>query len=341
MNYLILNENTTLNEAVRLLDNNGNGFLPVVDSDQRLKGIITDGDLRRGILNKTLDLHSIINSKPVVEKQGTPHSAIRRKLRELRKRHMPVVSEDGRLIEVVFIENLSVEKRPNTVVIMSGGLGSRLGSLTSDTPKPMLPVMGKPILEHIIENFKLQGFSNFVLCLNHKASVIQDYFKNGEQWGVSISYTLESKRLGTAGALSLLNLQSISTSMIVVNGDILTNLDFSEALSFHTTANADATMCVRPQAFEVPYACVEFDQHMVLTGLVEKPKMDHFVNAGIYILNPSVIKLVPKDEFYDMPTLFQDLLKEKRRAVVYRFEDYWIDIGQPVDYAKANREITS
>ncbi len=341
MNYLILNENTTLDEAIRLLDNNGNGFLPVVDNDQKLKGIITDGDLRRGILNKTLDLRNIINTNPIVEKQGTPHSIIRRRLKELRKRHMPVVSEDGRLIEVVYIENLSIEKRPNTVVIMSGGLGSRLGALTSDTPKPMLPVMGKPILEHIIENFKLQGFSNFVLCLNHKAAVIQDYFKNGENWGVSILYTLESKRLGTAGALSLINAQSISTPMIVVNGDILTNLDFSEALSFHSNAEAEATMCVRPQSFEVPYACVEFDQNMVLTGLVEKPKLDHFVNAGIYILNPTVLKHVPKDEFYDMPTLFHDLLKEKKRAVVYRFEDYWIDIGQPIDYAKANREIAS
>ena len=341
MNYLILNENTTLDEAIRLLDNNGNGFLPVVDSDQMLKGIITDGDLRRGILNKTLDLRAIINTKPIVEHQGTSYSVIRRRLKELRKRHMPVVDEAGRLIEVVYIENLSIEKRPNTVVIMSGGLGSRLGTLTSDTPKPMLPVMGKPILLHIIENFKLQGFSNFVLCLNHKASVIQDYFGNGHQWDVSISYTVESKRLGTAGALSLLNLESMNAPMVVVNGDILTNLDFSEALSFHINSNAEATMCVRSQSIEVPYACVEFNQQMVLTNLVEKPKIDHFVNAGIYILNSSVIQFVPNDEFYDMPTLFQDLLKENKRAMVHRFEDYWIDIGQPVDYAKANREITS
>jgi NDP-sugar pyrophosphorylase family protein len=222
---------------------------------------------------------------------------------------------------------------------MSGGLGSRLGSLTSETPKPMLPLRGKPILEHIIENFKLQGFYKFVLCLNHKASVIQDYFKDGQQWGVTISYTIESKRLGTAGALSLLNHFEISNPAIIVNGDIITNLDFSDALNFHINSKSDATMCVRSQTIDVPYACVDFDDNMILKSLIEKPKIEHFVNAGIYILNPMVLKHVPKDEFYDMPTLFQDFIKLKKQTMVYRFEDYWIDIGQPTDYANANHEL--
>jgi len=337
VNKLILTEATTVHEAIQLLDRSGVGILPVVDSKQHLVGIITDGDIRRAVLNDTLNLDSIINRQPRKVLSKTPKSEILRLLKQMHLRHMPMVDEAGRLVDVVFLENLAIEPKPNTVIIMAGGLGSRLGTLTQEIPKPLLPVKGRPILEHIIENLKFQGFTKFVLCLNHKAEMIQKHFKGGEVLGVSIDYTVENKRLGTAGALSLVDIKS-QHPYLVLNADILTNIDFDDVLNFHAIEKSQATMCIKPQAYEIPYACVEFDEHMNLKVLKEKPKVDNYINAGIYLLNPEIIATVPKDEFYDMPTLFQQSIDRNVVVKVFRFEDYWVDIGLPVDYSKANAE---
>ncbi|HEY9049472.1 MAG TPA: nucleotidyltransferase family protein [Ohtaekwangia sp.] len=336
---LVLNSATTVHEIIQMLDKSGVGILPVVDVDQRLVGIVTDGDVRRAILQNSLDIDHIINKNPKRVSNKTAKGEILRLLRQMHLRHMPIVDEQGRLVDVVFLENLMVEPKANKVVIMAGGLGSRLGALTQETPKPMLPVRGRPILEHIIENLKFQGFTQFVLCLNYKAEVIQNHFKNGEKLNVNIEYTKEEKRLGTAGALSLIDRKSIEDPFIVLNADIITNIDFEDVLNFHAGQQSHATMCIKPQAYEIPYACVEFDEYFNLKSLVEKPKVNNYINAGIYTLNPEILEEVPAGEFYDMPSLFQDLIKKEFTTKIYRFEDYWIDIGLPTDYSKANSEI--
>lgn len=338
MKYLELTSDTNLDDALRLLDSNGNGFLPVVDEVGKLVGIITDGDIRRGILNKTLELDAVINRKPTTAKIGTSHVDIKKQLRIIHRRHMPVVDESGKLIEVVILDEFEFISKDNLVVIMAGGLGSRLGDLTKDTPKPMLNVGGKSILQGIIEHFKSQGFCKFLLCLNYKAEVIEDYFKNGEWLGVDIKYTKEKKRLGTAGALSLIDFE-VNEPFFVVNGDVLTTINFDDFLNFHQVNKADATMCIKKISFDVPYACIEFNEKMDLKGVKEKPSLDYFINTGMYVLDPKLLKEIPKDDFFDMPQLFQQCIDDALTTKVFTIEDYWLDLGKLEDFNKGNKDL--
>ncbi|WP_333601470.1 nucleotidyltransferase family protein [Flavobacterium sp.] len=334
----ILKDDSTLYDVLRILDSNGNGFLPIVNDEDQLLGIITDGDLRRGILNKTIELEAIINKSPITAKYGTSHVVIKKQLREIHRRQMPVVDENNKLIEIVVLDEFEFVPKDNWVVIMAGGLGSRLGELTRDTPKPMLNVGGKSILQGIIEHFKSQGYCKFVLCLNFKAEIIEDYFQNGDWLGVEIKYTKEQKRLGTAGALSLIDFP-IENSFFVVNGDVLTTINYEEFMKFHKENNSMASMCIKKLHFEVPYACVEFDTNKDLNALREKPSFDYFINTGIYVLEPAVLEKIPKDGFFDMPQLFQQLLEEKFTTKVFEMEDYWLDLGKLEDFNKGNRDL--
>lgn len=334
---LILSRDTTVHEIVQLLDKTGVGVLPIVNDKGELIGIVTDGDIRRAVLNNSLSIDNIINKNPKRAHQHTPKSEIIRMLRQLHYRHMPIVDEKNVLVDMVFLENLLITPRINKVVIMAGGLGTRLGQLTKTTPKPMLPVNGRPILVHIVEHLKNQGFNDFVFCLNYKAESIMEYFGSGERLGVNITYTIEQTRLGTAGALSLIDRDRIRDPFIVLNADIITNLDFDDLLSFHLTHQSLATMCVKLQAYEIPFACVEFDEQYNLQSLVEKPKVNNYINAGIYVLDPLILDLVPAQSYYDMPSLFQDAVANQLATKVYHFENYWMDIGQVEDYHQARR----
>lgn len=334
---LLLTEDSTLDDALRLLDSNGNGFLPVVNEQETLIGIITDGDIRRAILNKNLELNAVINTNPTTCLVGTSHIEIKRKLRAIHRRHMPVVDSERRLLEVVVLDEFEFLAKNNWVVIMAGGLGTRLGELTKNTPKPMLSLGGKPILQEIITHFKSQGFGKFVICLNYKAEVIQDYFKEGDSLGVEIRYTIENKRLGTAGALSLIDFE-MEDSFFVVNGDVLTSINYDDFLNYHQVNQSDATMCVKKMGFNIPYACVEFNTEMDLVSLKEKPSFDYFVNTGMYILGPDVLKMIPKDEYYDMPFLFEKLVESDKKTKVFSMEEYWLDLGKPEDFAKGNHD---
>lgn len=336
MNYLVYTNTTSFDEAIRLLDNNGNGFLPIVNDNQVLIGIITDGDLRRGMLNKTLELEAIINKNPITALTSESRVSIKKRLRELHKRHMPVVNEKGQLVEVVILEEFENRVKENWVVIMAGGLGTRLGDLTRHIPKPMLEVNGKPMLLHIIERFKAHGFVKFFLCVNYKSDVIENYFGDGNKYGVQIKYTRETKRMGTAGALSLIE-EKIEKPFFVVNGDVITSINYDDFLNFHTIQKADASMCIKRFAHEVPYACVEFDDLMNMRALKEKPSYDYYINAGMYILNPDCLNFLQKEEYFDMPNLFEVLMGKKKRIKTFTIDDYWLDIGLKDDYIKAQK----
>lgn len=338
MKYLIYNSGTSLEEAVGMLDRNGNGFLPVIDDENKLIGIITDGDLRRGILNRKFDLNSIINKNPTVAKNTESHVVIKQRLREMKRRHMPVVDHEGKLVEVVILDDFESITKDNWVVVMAGGLGTRLGDLTKNMPKPMLEVGGKPMLLRIMEHFKMQGFVKFILCVNYKSEIIENYFGNGSRFGVEVIYTKESKRMGTAGALSLIDIE-VDKPFFVVNGDVLTSINYDDFLNHHLTNKAEATMCVKRFSHEVPYACVEFDSSMNLNGLKEKPTYDYYINTGMYVLNPSVLKYIVKNEYFDMPSLFELLIEHKKNTKVFRIDEYWLDVGQKDDYKKAQDSI--
>jgi NDP-sugar pyrophosphorylase family protein len=226
--------------------------------------------------------------------------------------------------------------RDNWVVLMAGGLGSRLRPLTDECPKPMLRVGNKPLLETIIETFIEQGFRRFFISVNYMADTIKEYFGDGSRWGAEIQYLEETSRLGTAGALSLLP-EKPQAPLLVMNGDLLTKINFRQLLDFHREHHAQGTMCVREYEFQVPYGVVKMDHHRI-TGFEEKPIQRYFVNAGIYVLEPQALQHIPHGVFFDMPSLFQTLMADRQEAVVFPIREYWLDIGHMADYDRANGE---
>ncbi len=331
---LVFDSNASFDGAIKLLDDNGNGVLPVVDRENKFVGIITDGDIRKAILEKHLDLEHVINRNPFKMNISSSYQQRIQFLKKIKRRQLPLVDDENCFLDIFTLDEIDFEIKSNWVVIMAGGLGTRLGDLTKNTPKPMLEVGGKPILERIIAKFIEQGFSKFFISVNHKKEVIKDYFKNGEDLDIEIKYLEENKRLGTAGALSLIE-DELSDPIIIINGDVLSLINYSEFLNFHSTEKSVATMCVKEYEHIVPYGVIETAGNSI-TGLSEKPRILFNINSGIYILDPIVLDYIPNNTFYDMPTLFSELVDKKLTTTAYKSNDYWIDIGQPDDYKKAN-----
>lgn len=331
---------STIRQALKIIDSGGMQIAIVVDQDDRLIGTLTDGDIRRGLLNNlTLDdpIKSIVFTAPTVALLGDSKEEILKKALTKKLRQIPIVDQDHRVIEVQDIEELvRPHRKSNKVILMVGGLGSRLRPLTETTPKPMLKVGNKPILQTIVEKFAEYGFTDIIMCVNYKSHIIQDYFGDGSAFGVTIEYILEEQRMGTAGALSLLSSMP-EEPFFVMNGDLLTNVNFEHLLEYHTSQNALATMCVREYDFQVPYGVVNVEGSRILS-IVEKPVHKFFVSAGIYMLSPDVLELIPKNEFYDMPTLFEVLIAQKKTAVSFPLREYWLDIGRIEEYERANNE---
>ncbi|MCU8082688.1 nucleotidyltransferase family protein [Shewanella sp. SM23] len=336
---IILSEKTTFNDALGELDKSGVGFLACVNSVNDLIGILTDGDVRRAILNGQSELKNIINSHPFTMSSQATKQEIIAKLIKLHRRHMPLINSEGKLDSVFYLDSVEFENKENSVVIMAGGLGSRLGKLTEHTPKPMLTVGGKPIIKHILEQFREQGFRKFIFCVNYKKEVIKDYFEDGSKFGVEISYVEEKKRLGTAGALSLIS-PKFEHPFFIINGDVMTNLDFSSFLEAHVLSKSDASMAVREFEHQIAYGVVETDELNNIIGLTEKPKVKYNINSGVYILSPKTLDLVPKDVFYDMPSLFENLISLDYNTKAYLIDDYWIDIGMEEQLNKANKDFS-
>lgn len=323
----------TLEKAIELLDKNHNGVLPVIHKDGTLYGLITDGDIRKAIINKELNLEHIINKNPYKLNISSTHAQRIQFLKQIKRRHLPLVDDNNKFITVFTLDELYFNLKPNWVVIMAGGLGTRLGELTKDTPKPMLKVRNKPIIEHIIDMFVSYGFTKFMLSVNYKAEVIKNYFKDGSDFGVEIQYIEENKRLGTAGALSLIETE-IEEPFFVINGDVMTSLDFEKLVDFHSAMTSDATMCVRRYDYQIPYGVIQTDEAQNVLDINEKPKYDFLVNAGVYIMNPTVLKYIPQDAYFDMPSLFEILKKYEKTIKAYEISDYWIDIGHPEDFER-------
>ena len=331
MKLLTLSHDATFRDAIKVLDRNGNGFLAVVDDKNVLLGILTDGDIRRAILDNKTELLDIINKNPVTMPEGSSSINVKNILKQSHKRHMPIVNDYGVLKDVITLSESEFNLKPNWVVIMAGGLGSRLGNLIKDVPKPMLQVGGKPIIQHIIELFVSHGFNKFMLSVNYKSEVIKEFFSDGKSFGIEIIYLEETKKLGTGGALSLIDIK-LDAPFFVTNGDVITSIDYEEMLLNHTINNSQATMGVRKRVYKIPYGVVNSDENNNITDLQEKPEYSYLINTGIYILDPEVLELVPSDEFFDLPNLFKALINEGKITKSYEISNYWIDMGQPEDY---------
>ena len=340
--HLKLIETSSIKQALQIIDSGAVKFAIVVDENGLLLGTITDGDIRRAILDgKGLEesIESVyFRESTTVTVKSTKEEIINictsKKIYQI-----PVLDEKGRVVDIKILDELLKPKRhKNRVVLMVGGLGTRLRPLTDKTPKPMLPVGGKPILQTIVEKFASYGFVNIVMCIGYKSHIIQKFFEDGSRFGVNIEYIVEEKRMGTAGALSLLSEEQKSKEpFFVMNGDLLTNVNFESMLEFHLEQEAKATMCVREYDFQVPYGVVNIENGEI-QSIEEKPVHSFFVSAGIYLLDASILEMIPKDTFYDMPTLFEEMIKQESKTVSFPIREYWLDIGRMDEYEKANRE---
>ncbi|MDB4027196.1 nucleotidyltransferase family protein [Candidatus Thioglobus sp.] len=334
---LVLDKSSEFYDAIKKLDANGDGVLPVIDNNGFFIGLVTDGDVRRAVLNKQLDLEYIVNKNPY---KLTIESTIKERiiyLKQVKRRHLPIVDQDNRLIDVFTLDSVDFRTMPNSVVIMAGGLGKRLGELTKSIPKPMLKVGKDPLLEVILLSFIERGFYKFYISVNFKKEIIMSYFGDGSKWGVDIKYLIEDKRLGTAGSLSLIKEKQVHP-LIVTNGDVMTSMDHYSLLKHHVEQKSKATMCVRIHEYAIPYGVVEVEGYEIKT-LLEKPIKSFNINAGIYAIEPEIIETMPKDIFYDMTTLFEDIAKTNQTTCVFFLKDYWIDVGQAKELNQANMDI--
>lgn len=330
----------TVKQVIQTIDASAMQIALVVDERRRLLGTVTDGDIRRGFLKgMTLEnsVRDIMNVRPLTVNQHEDIQHILRIMRQRKIRHIPIVDDAGIVVGLESIDEMfEPEVKDNWVVLMAGGLGTRLHPLTEDCPKPLLKIGNKPILETIMDNFMSYGLRKFYISVNYKAEMIEEYFGDGSPWNAEIRYLREDKRLGTAGALSLIP-EMPSSPLIVMNGDLLTKVNFNQLLQFHHEQKAAATLCVRDYEYQVPYGVVRVGEQK-LQGIVEKPVEHYFVNAGIYVLNSELLHEVPKDQFYDMPTLFETLLQTQRNAAVFPIREYWMDIGRMDDFERAKND---
>jgi dTDP-glucose pyrophosphorylase len=329
---------STIQDAVRNLDRSGLQITLIVSEGCILLGTVTDGDIRRGLLrgfSLTSDVQSILNREPfVVPPELNPETVLH--LMQANKLHqMPVVDGSRRVVGLhLWADLLAPAPRSNLVVVMAGGRGTRLLPHTENCPKPLLPVNGKPMLEHIVERAKGEGFSNFVFAIHHLGHMIESYFGDGSRLNVNITYLREDKPLGTAGALSLLQPRP-SVPFVVTNGDVMTDVRYGEVLEFHDRHNATATMSVRQYEWQHPFGVVH-TRGVDIVGFEEKPISRSHINAGVYVLNPDALDLLVPAEACDMPTLFARLQEERKRTIVYPMYEPWLDVGEPRDYNRAN-----
>lgn len=335
---VILPVGSSIRQAVQVLNETSLKIVLVVDANKVLVGTISDGDIRRGLL-KGLDLTSAIDSIVHGDALVVPSDLSREVVLQLMKankiQQIPVVNESMHVIGLHLWEQINAPlARANIMVIMAGGKGTRLHPQTENCPKPLLPVGGKPVLEHIIDRAKIEGFSHFILAVHHLGHMIEEYFGNGDAFGVKIEYIREESPLGTAGALSLLD-PLPNSAFVVTNGDVLTDIHYGELLDFHIQHNATATMAVRVHEWQNPFGVVQ-TEGVEITGYEEKPLSRTYINAGVYVLQPSVIGILTKSVPYDMPSLFGLIQENEMRTIAYPIHEPWVDIGRPNDFLRAD-----
>jgi dTDP-glucose pyrophosphorylase len=337
----LLTINSTIQDAIQSLNASTLQIVLVVDEHGKLLGTVTDGDIRRGLL-RGLDLRAgieqILFTTPLVAPPEMSREMVLHLMRVNRLLQMPVVDGQHKVVGLhLWNDIIAQPERKNLMVIMAGGMGTRLLPYTEDCPKPMLPVAGKPMLEHIIERAKNEGFRHFVLAVRYLAHMIEDYFGDGAKWDVSISYLHEDTPLGTAGALGLLDPKP-TEPVVVTNGDVLTDVRYGEIVDFHQYHHAAATMAVRLHEWQHPFGVVQ-TKGVSIVGFEEKPVFRTHVNAGIYVLGAEALRLVPSGKSSDMPDIFELLRLRGERIIAYPMHEIWTDVGRPDDLKKVRNEM--
>lgn len=338
---ILLQKSASLREAAYLIDAGAVRVVLIVDEKKNLLGTLTDGDLRRALihgLSLETPVSEIMNVSPKVAYIGWSHARMLSLMEENNLLQLPVLDKEGLLVNLVTIHDLLRKPhQDNPVFIMAGGLGTRLRPLTNTCPKPMLRVGSKPILELILESFITSGFYRFYISTHYMPEQIKSYFGDGSRWNVEIKYIHEDKPLGTGGALGLLPHNEIDKPLFMINGDLLTDLNFLSLLAFHEEKGGIGTMCVREYEYQVPYGVIESEGSTMLS-VVEKPTHRFKVNAGIYLLQPELVKSIPKEKKIDMPALLQSEVDYGRQVNLFTISGYWLDIGRMEDFQKAQQE---
>lgn len=347
LDNLCISPASTVRQAIACIDKNGRGIVLITDEDRHLVGTVTDGDIRRAMLDR-LDLESPVSlllerrsNSPYPQAVTAPDDASSAHLLKLMQekvlRQIPLLDREGRVAGLATVDELlPMQFLPIEAVVMAGGFGSRLRPLTDDLPKPMLPVGGRPLMERIIDQLRSAGINRVNITTHYKPDKITSYFGDGSAFGVEMNYVNEDLPLGTAGALGLI--APTKETLLVINGDILTHVDFKSMLIYHKEHKADMTVAVRRYELQVPYGVIECEEETVCS-LTEKPQLSFFVNAGIYLIEPNVFEYITKGQRMDMTDLIQRLLVEGRRVVSFPIREYWLDIGHHASYRQAQEDV--
>lgn len=332
----------SLEAAIATLDREALRIVLVVDENRKLLGTLTDGDVRRALLRRlplSAPLREVMCEAPQVAYEGWSKDRILTLMDSTQLLQLPVVDSYGRVVGLETLQGLvNKPRRDNPVFLMAGGFGTRLHPLTNDCPKPLLKIGDKPILEIILERFISAGFHRFFISTHYLPHMIREHFGDGSRWGVAIRYIHENTPLGTGGALGLLPHDEIDSPLFVMNGDLLTTLNYQRLLEFHDDHTGIATMCVREYEYQVPYGVIQ-SNGLRITSMVEKPVQRFFINAGIYLLAPEVVKSVKPDTCIDMPVLLESLIAKGSEVNVFPVHEYWLDIGRIEDFTRAQYEI--
>ena len=347
LSILCVQPSASIRRAIACIDRNSCGIVLLVDDEKRLLDTVTDGDVRRALL-AGVDLDSPVTEvlrhkaslpypHPVTAPVTMEPATLLCLMQERSVRQIPLLDGQGRVVGLTTLDELLPRAAlPLQAIVMAGGYGTRLQPLTENLPKPMLPVGNKPLLELVIEQLRGAGIRRVNIATHYKSDIITEHFGDGREFGVEIQYVEEHRPLGTAGALGLLEVSN--EPLLVINGDILTRVDFRAMLDFHREHQADMTVAVKRHEVEIPYGVVETNGVQVIS-LLEKPVLRHFINAGIYLLNPGVCQHVPNGESCDMPDVIRKLIAQGQRVISFPVREYWLDIGQTQDYKQAVTDV--
>ncbi|WP_445765672.1 nucleotidyltransferase family protein [Rheinheimera sp.] len=340
---ILLKPESPIRDALELIDRESLRIALVVDDDLRLLGVVTDGDVRRGLLrNLTLasPVSAVMNPTPLTAKLGTARKELVKFMEKEQLLAIPLL-KDGIVAGLETLQRVGAfSKYQNPVFLMAGGFGTRLRPLTDSCPKPLLKVGDKPILEIVLNSFIKAGFVNFYISTHYLPEMIREHFGDGSKWNVNLSYVHEDTPLGTGGALGLLPADLPDLPLILINGDVLTNVDFERLLEFHNKHQAAATMCVRDYEYQVPFGVINGEGNKIIS-MVEKPVQRFFVNAGIYVVSSKIRSSVVKNSRIDMPTLLEQSISRQENVMMFPIHEYWLDIGRMEDYQRAQVDILS
>lgn len=317
-------------DAAHLIQNQDIKIALVCDENGKLLGTVTDGDIRRAIIEKTdLDgpISAIMNASPKVATEEEGGEQIKERMRKSVLRYMPILDEEHRVVDLIALDEPEKPSLPNAVVLIAGGKGMRLRPFTENLPKPLLKIGSKTVIERSIETFRRQGFRKFYVAVHYLAEMMKDHLGDGSKWGVQIEYLDEEKPLGTGGVLRTLREQSFP--FVVINGDIITDANFRSMVDL-CVGDTLSVLGVREYSYQIPFGCVTLSNHRVV-DIEEKPTHHYYINAGVYVLSPEVLKHLPSEEAFTMPELFQNLIEMEKRIRHFPITGEWMDIGSKED----------